>query len=95
MKTVGEKIIQLNNSRGFSIDFATATTVLFASALGLPVSSTHTVVGSVVGVGYARGVGAVNMGILKQIVISWFVTVPAAALTSGLLYKVFEFFFLK
>lgn len=86
MKTVGSKITELNNTRGFSIDFSTATTVFIASALGLPISSTHTVVGAVVGVGYARGVDAVNLEVIKQIVISWFITVPAGAIMSALCY---------
>lgn len=88
MKTVGTKITELNNTRGFSIDFSTATTVLLASSMGLPVSSTHTVVGAVVGVGYARGVDAVNLEILKQIIASWFITVPAGAIMSAIIYKV-------
>jgi PiT family inorganic phosphate transporter len=86
MKTVGEEITQLNNSRGFCIDFSTASTVLFASVLGLPISTTHVVVGSVVGVGTARGVELVNVGVLKNIVISWFATVPVSALVSAGFY---------
>jgi PiT family inorganic phosphate transporter len=86
MKTVGEEITQLNNSRGFCIDFSTASTVLFASVLGLPISTTHLVVGSVVGVGTARGVELVNVGVLKNIVISWFATVPVSALVSAGFY---------
>jgi PiT family inorganic phosphate transporter len=93
MKTVGTKITVLNNTRGFSIDFAAATTVLLASALGLPVSSTHTVVGAVVGVGYARGVDAINLEIIKQIVLSWLITVPAGAIMSAILFKIFTMFF--
>lgn len=93
MKTVGTKITELNNTRGFSIDFSTATTVFLASALGLPVSSTHTVVGAVVGVGYARGVGVVNLEIIKQIVASWFITVPAGAIMSAIFYKIFMMLF--
>ncbi len=88
MKTVGSKITELNNTRGFSIDFSTATTVLLASSLGLPVSSTHTVVGAVVGVGYARGVDAINLEVIKQIVASWFITVPAGAIMSAGIYKI-------
>jgi PiT family inorganic phosphate transporter len=88
MKTVGTKITELNNTRGFSIDFSTATTVLLASALGLPVSSTHTVVGAVVGVGYARGVEAINLEVIKQIVLSWFITVPAGAIMSAIFFKI-------
>ncbi len=92
MRTVGSKITELTNTRGFSIDFATATTVLFASICGFPVSSTHTVVGSVVGVGYARGLEAVNVGVLKNIIISWALTVPIAAITAAGIYKVLIFF---
>ncbi|MBO8161527.1 MAG: inorganic phosphate transporter [Thermosipho sp. (in: Bacteria)] len=88
MKTVGEDITELNNSRGFSIDFATATTVLFASTFGMPISTTHTVVGAVSGVGFARGIEVVNVGILKNIIISWFVTVPFAAGVSALLFYI-------
>ncbi|MBD3304991.1 phosphate permease [candidate division KSB3 bacterium] len=88
MKTIGTRITELNNTRGFSIDFSTATTVFLASALGLPVSSTHTVVGAVVGVGYARGVDAVDLGVIRQIVISWFITVPAGAIMAAIFYKI-------
>ncbi|MDW8139231.1 MAG: anion permease [Pseudothermotoga sp.] len=86
MKTVGEEITQLNNSRGFCIDFSTASTVLIASVLGFPISTTHVVVGSVVGVGMARGVELVNVGVLKNILISWFATVPVAAFASAGIY---------
>ncbi len=94
MKSVGEGITNLNNSRGFSVDFSAATTVFLASMLGLPVSSTHIVVGSITGVGYANGFEALNLGFLKQIVASWFLTVPLAAITSALLFKlIFGLFF--
>lgn len=89
MKTIGESITELNNTRGFTINFGTATTVLIASSLGFPVSTTHTLVGSVVGVGYARGIEAVNLGVLRQIIISWIITVPVAALTAAGLYLLF------
>lgn len=88
METVGKKITELTNTRGFSIDFSAATVILFASWLGLPISTTHTVVGAVVGVGLARGVKAINKDILKDIVISWFITVPVAAVISGIIFKV-------
>ena len=94
MKSVGEGITNLNNSRGFSVDFSAATTVFLASMFGLPVSSTHIVVGSITGVGYANGFEALNLGFLKQIVASWFLTVPLAAITSALLFKlIFGLFF--
>ncbi|MCK4717343.1 MAG: inorganic phosphate transporter, partial [Thermoplasmata archaeon] len=82
MKTVGFKITELTNTRGFSVDFGAATTVLLASKMGLPVSTTHAVVGAVMGVGLARGIGAVDFGVLKKIVISWAITLPIAALTA-------------
>ncbi|RLF87826.1 phosphate permease, partial [Thermococci archaeon] len=88
METVGKKITELTNTRGFSIDFSAATVVLIASWLGLPVSTTHTVVGAVIGVGLARGVKAINKDIVKDIVISWFVTVPVAAIIGGIVFKI-------
>lgn len=88
MKSVGEGITELNNSKGFSVDFSTATTIFLASMLGLPVSSTHIVVGSITGVGYAKGFEALNVGFLKQIVLSWLLTVPLAAVTSAIFYKI-------
>ncbi len=91
METVGKRITELTNTRGFSIDFSAATVVLVASSLGMPISTTHTVVGAVVGVGLARGVKAINKDILKDIVISWFVTVPVAAVISGIIFKILMF----
>ncbi|MBN2140416.1 MAG: inorganic phosphate transporter [Desulfovibrionaceae bacterium] len=90
MATVGEKITTLNNTRGFSVDFGAASTVLVASNLGLPVSTTHAAVGAVVGVGLARGFGAVDFRVLWKIVAYWVLTVPIAAFTS-----IFIFVFLK
>lgn len=86
MRTVGGKITSLTNTRGFSVDFGAATTVLIASKLGLPISTSHTVVGAVIGVGLARGLEAIDLGIIKKIVISWLVTLPIAAGTSVVIY---------
>ena len=88
MKSVGEGITNLNNSRGFSVDFSAATTVFLASMFGLPVSSTHIVVGAITGVGFANGFEALNLNFLKQIFASWLLTVPLAAVTSAILYKI-------
>ena len=93
MVTVGEKLTELTNTRGFTIDFSTATVVLGASNLGMPISTTHTVVGSVLGVGFARGVGAVNLGLLGEIVASWFLTVPAAAFVSYVFFFILKAIF--
>ncbi|UCH71978.1 MAG: inorganic phosphate transporter [Thermoplasmatales archaeon] len=82
MKTVGSRITNLTNTRGFSVDFGAATTVLVASKLGMPVSTSHTVVGAVIGVGLARGLEAVNLNVIKKIIISWLLTLPIAAGTS-------------
>jgi PiT family inorganic phosphate transporter len=91
MTTIGTKITTLTNTRGFSVDFAAATTVLLASKMGLPVSTTHAAVGGVLGVGFARGLEAVNFRIIFQIMVYWVLTVPAAAVTSMLIFKLIRF----
>jgi PiT family inorganic phosphate transporter len=90
IETVGMKITHLTNTRGFSVDFATATCVLVASKLGLPVSTTHAAVGAVVGVGLARGMDAVDFRVVGKICVYWVITLPVAALTCMLFYKLLE-----
>jgi len=86
MRTLGYRITTLTNTRGFSVDFGAATTVLIASKLGMPISTSHTVVGAVIGVGLARGLAAVDLGVIKKIIVSWLLTVPVAAGTSALIF---------
>jgi len=90
MDTMGRKITTLSNTRGFAVEFSTATTVLVASKIGLPVSTTHAAVGGVLGVGLARGIEAVNFGIVFRIMLYWVLTVPAAALSSMAIFKLLQ-----
>lgn len=92
MDTIGRKITTLTNTRGFSVDFAAATTVMVASKMGLPVSTTHAAVGGVMGVGLARGIEAVNFRIIFEIILYWVLTVPAAAITSMVIFKILQLF---
>jgi len=91
METIGKKITEIVPSRGFSAEFATATTVLFCSKLGLPISTTHTLVGAVIGVGFARGIGALDLRIVRNIISSWFITLPATMAVTIIAYKVIVF----
>ena len=80
--TVGEKITQLTPSRGFAAELAAATTIVMASGTGLPVSTTHTLVGAILGVGMARGIEAIDLRVVGRILASWLITVPIGALLS-------------
>jgi PiT family inorganic phosphate transporter len=84
--TVGNNITQLTPSRGFAAGIATAATIVLASGTGLPISTTHTLVGAVLGVGIARGIAAINLRVVGTIFISWLVTVPAGAVLAAILY---------
>lgn len=77
--TIGKKITELTPSRGFAAEMGTAATVVLASGAGLPISTTHTLVGAVMGVGLARGIAAINLRVLGQIFASWVITIPAGA----------------
>ena len=89
MGTIGRKITELTPSRGFAAELGAAATVVFASGTGLPISTTHTLVGAVLGVGLARGIGALNLRMIGSIFLSWVVTLPAGA---GLAIVFFFFF---
>ena len=88
METIGKNITEITPVRGFCVQFGAATTILICSRLGLPVSTTHVLVGSVVGVGFMRGMGALDLRVLKNIGISWIVTLPFTILLAMLLYQV-------
>ncbi|MBW2029367.1 MAG: inorganic phosphate transporter [Deltaproteobacteria bacterium] len=94
IETIGKNITEITAARGFCVQFGAATTILVCSRLGLPVSTTHVLVGAVVGVGVMRGLGALDLRILKNIGLSWIVTLPFTILLAMLLYKVFGFFLL-
>ncbi|HTF98907.1 MAG TPA: inorganic phosphate transporter [Cellvibrio sp.] len=79
MVTIGKKITELTPSRGFAAEMSAAATVVIASGIGLPISTTHTLVGAVLGVGLARGIGALNIGVIGGIFASWLITLPAGA----------------
>jgi PiT family inorganic phosphate transporter len=90
MKTIGTKITELTPSRGFCAELAAASTVVLASRMGLPVSTTHIIVGAVLGVGLARGIAAIDLRVVVGIVTSWVVTLPIGAALAA-----FFFFFFK
>lgn len=86
IETIGKKITELTPSRGFAAEFGAATTIVLASRLGMPISTTHTLVGAVLGVGFARGLEAVNLNTTRDILISWIITVPLGALLAIALF---------
>lgn len=94
IETIGGRITDITPSRGFCAEFGCATTVLVCSKMGLPISTTHTLVGSVIGVGFARGIGALNMRTIKQIVNSWIITVPFTAGLCVFIYAILKALFI-
>jgi len=90
MATIGKGITQLTPSRGFACELGAATTVVLASGIGLPISTTHTLVGAVLGVGMARGIAALNLGVVRSIFLSWLITLPAGAFLSILIFFVLK-----
>ncbi len=91
--TVGRKITELTPSRGFAAELGAAGTVVIASATGLPISTTHTLVGAVLGVGFARGIGALNMRVIGTIFMSWLITLPAGAGLAIIFFFIFKTIF--
>ncbi len=88
--TVGTEITQLTPSRGFAAQLATASTIVIASGIGLPVSTTQTLVGAVLGVGFARGIGALNLSVVRNIFMSWIITLPAGAVFAIIYYHILK-----
>jgi PiT family inorganic phosphate transporter len=90
MQTIGTKITELTPTRGFSATLAAAAVVVLASKTGLPVSTTHIAVGAVMGVGLARGIAALDLRVIGNIVVSWLITLPAGAILAAIFFFVFK-----
>ena len=90
MQTIGTKITELTPTRGYCATLAAATTVVLASKTGLPVSTTHIAVGAVMGVGLARGLGALDLRVIGNIVVSWVVTLPAGGILAAIFFFIFK-----
>ena len=90
MRTVGKRITELTPSRGFAAELSAASTVVMASFTGLPISTTHTLVGAILGVGLARGIAALNLRVVGNIFMSWIITLPAGAFLSIMFYFMFK-----
>jgi PiT family inorganic phosphate transporter len=86
--TLGHKITLLTSSRGFSVDFSTASTIILSSTLGLPISSTHAATGAVIGVGLEHGLRGLNFLLLAKIFLTWIVTVPASAFLTVVIFGI-------
>lgn len=93
MATLAKGITPLSNTRGFSVNFAAATTVVMASAMGLPVSSTHAATGAVMGVGLDKGIGNINLKLIGKIVLTWLITVPVAGVVTVVIYSLLKLVF--
>jgi PiT family inorganic phosphate transporter len=93
MQMVGENITALTPSRGFAAEMAAAATTVIASGTGMPISTTHTLVGAVLGVGFARGIAAINLSVVRNIFVSWVVTLPVGASLSILIFFIFRAIF--
>lgn len=88
IKTVGSHITQLTPTRGFSAEIAAAFTIVVASGTGMPISTTHVLIGAVLGVGMAKGISAINLGIVGKIFLSWIITIPAGAILSVIFFYI-------
>ena len=88
LDAIGKKITEITPTRGFGAEFGTASTVLVCSVMGLPISTTFVLVGAVMGVGLARGFGAIDLKVIKRIFASWLITIPVSAVFAAIIYKI-------
>ncbi len=93
IETIGKKITELTPSRGFCAEFGAATTILIASKMGMPISTTHCLVGAVLGVGFAGGLRALNLSMIREIALAWVITIPASAGISIALFYILRWIF--
>ena len=93
IRTMGLKVVDLRPIDGFAAETAAATVIEIASRLGIPVSTTHTLVGAVLGIGIARGIGALNLGVVGSIFMSWLITLPAGAFLSIIFFTILRAIF--
>ena len=93
MQTVGKNITELTPTRGFSAEIAAASTVVLASYTGIPISTTHTLVGAILGVGLARGIAAIDLRVVRNIFMSWIITLPAGAILSIMFFYILKAIF--
>ena len=94
MATIGNKITELTPTRGYCATIAASFVVVLASGLGLPVSTTHIAVGAVMGVGLARGIGALDLRVIGGIILSWFITVPVGAILAAIIFYILRAIFI-
>jgi inorganic phosphate transporter, PiT family len=92
VKTMGQRITKLDQPRGFSANFGGALTLFLASSLGIPVSTTHTITGAIIGVGSTRGAKSVRWGVARGIVWAWLLTIPASAIISAIAFYIGSYF---
>jgi len=95
IETVGKRITELTPTRGFCAEFGAAITILIATKMGLPISTTHALVGAVLGIGFARGLKALNLRTLRDIALSWVITIPACAVMSITIFYILRAFLIK
>jgi len=91
--TVGQKITHLTPSRGFAAELGAAITIVVASSTGIPISTTHTLVGAILGVGMARGISAIDLSIVGRIFVSWVITIPIGGVLAIVFFYILKFLF--